>query len=121
DAAKTPVAVASLAALTDVDGSPGIVKVEAYAARERQELQANVFARELLLPRHVACALFVSGVGPRKAAAALGIPFRVVRQQMLDAVLLPMAADPPSKVLYPPSNDQENAAQAGERFANVVA
>lgn len=121
DAAKTPVAVASLAALTDAEGSPGVVKVEAYGARERQELQANVFARELLLPRHVARALFVRGVGPREAAADLGIPLRVVRQQILDAVLLPIAADPPSKVLYPPSNDQEKAAQAGERFANVVA
>lgn len=121
DAAKTPLTVASLAALDGLEGSPGVVKVEAYGARERQELQANVFAREFLLPRHVARALFVSGVGARKAATDLGVPLKIVRQQMLDAILLPMAADPPPKALYPPSDDQKKAAQATERFANVVA
>lgn len=121
DAAKPPLTVASLAALAGVEGSPGVVKVEAYGARERQELQANVFARELLLPRHIARALFVAGMGARKAAEDLGIPLRVARQQILDAVLLPMAADPAPKVLYPPSAVQAKAARAGERFANVVA
>jgi superfamily I DNA/RNA helicase len=121
DAGKTPLTVASLAELARLEGSPGIVKVEAYGARERQELQANVFAREFLLPRHVARGLFVGDVGARKTAADLGIPLKVVRQQMLDAVLLPMAADPPPKVLSPPSKDQKKAARASERFANVVA
>lgn len=121
DAPKPPLTVASLADLAGVEGSPGVVKVEAYGARERQELQANVFARELLLPRHIARALFVAGVGARKAAANLGIPLRVTRQQMLAAVLLPMVADAAPKVLYPPSAIQAKAAHAGERFANVVA
>ena len=39
----------------------GSQKVEAYGARERAELQANIFARELLLPRSVARDLFLTG------------------------------------------------------------
>ena len=32
----------------------GLQKVEDYGARERRELEANVFAREFLFPRHLA-------------------------------------------------------------------
>jgi len=102
-------------------GPPAVVKVEAYGAREREELQANVFARELLLPRHLAKALYLSGVGPRKAADELGIPLEFVRHQMLDAILLPEEGHPAPKPLHPPSPDQKAAAEAKERFANVVA
>ena len=89
DVEKIPTTVASLTAMARTEGSPGVVYVEAYGARERQELQANVFGRELLLPRYVARSIFLSGKGARKAAKDLGIPLRIVRQQMLDAVLQP--------------------------------
>ena len=38
----------------------GAQKVEAYGARERAELHANIFAQELLLPRELARSLFLA-------------------------------------------------------------
>lgn len=121
DAQKTPVTIASLKSLGSIDGTPALVKVEAYGARERQELQANVFGRELLLPRDIARELYINGVGPRKVAKDLGLPVDLVQQQTLDAILLPKGKAVAPKVLFPPSSDQEAAAQAKERFTNVVA
>ncbi len=44
-------------------GAPGpgdpVLRVEAYGVKERREAQANVFARELLLPRALARQLFL--------------------------------------------------------------
>lgn len=114
--------IASLKSLVAAEGSPAVIKVEAYGARERLELLANVFARELQLPRSVARKLYEAGVGPRKVAIDYGIHLDVVRQQMLDAVLLPpMVASTKSKAPPPPSRDQVDAIQAAERFVNVVA
>ena len=121
DAQKSPTVELSTAKPTDLGDSPGVVAVEAYGARERQELQANVFAREFMLPRRVARELFVSGQGARQTAEKLGLPLKAVRQQMVDSVLLPAAPDAPTTPLFDPSPDQEKAAQATERFANVVA
>lgn len=122
DDVKDEVTLASLKALTGAEGSPGVVKVEAYGARERQELRANVFARELQLPRFVARKLFDAGVGPQKVADDYGIHLEVARQQMLDAALLPDVDVPlPPKVQHPPSEDQRDAATAKEQYANVVA
>ncbi len=120
DASKAPSTVAHLRTLFGSDGSPAVMKVEAYGARERQELQANVYARELLLPRDVARKLAFSGVGPSKVAKDLGIPLEFARQQMLDALLLP-DAESTTSALNPPSPDQLAAARAEERAANVVA
>ncbi len=114
--------VGSMAALLGADGTPAVIHVEAYGARERQELRANVFARELQLPRHVARKLFEAGLGPRQVALDLGIHHEVVRQQMLDAVMLPALPAPPAQAKnFKPSRDQHDAAQAKERCANVVA
>ena len=120
DASKQQSTVAHLRTLFGGDGSPAVLKVEAYGARERQELQANVFARELLLPRFVARKLALNGVGPARAAKDLGIPLEFVRQQMLDALLLPNT-EAATSTLHPPSPDQLAAAHANERAANVVA
>jgi Zn-dependent peptidase ImmA (M78 family) len=114
--------ISSLKSLVAAEGSPGVIKVEAYGARERQELRANVFARELLLPRSVARDLYAAGVGPRKVATDFGIHLEIVRQQMLDAVLLPVLATANEmKALPAPSPDQDKAIRATERFVNVVA
>lgn len=114
--------IASLKSLVAAEGSPAVIKVEAYGARERLELRANVFARELQLPRSVARKLFLDGFGPRTVAADYGIHLEVVRQQMLDAVMLPpTAASSESKAPPLPSSDQVDAIRATERFVNVVA
>jgi superfamily I DNA/RNA helicase len=120
DESKAQTTVAHLSTLFGSEGSPGVMKVEAYGARERQELQANIFARELLLPRTVARHLAISGKGPKEIARHLGIPLEFARQQMLDALLLPESTSIPIS-LKPPSPDQLAAARAEERAANVVA
>jgi Zn-dependent peptidase ImmA (M78 family) len=120
DATKAPSTVAHLKTLFGSDGSPAVMKVEAYGARERQELQANVYARELLLPRALARSIALSGKGPANVAMELGIPLEFARQQMLDALLLP-DVESSAGALNPPSIDQLAAARAGERAANVVA
>jgi superfamily I DNA/RNA helicase/Zn-dependent peptidase ImmA (M78 family) len=95
--------------------------VEAYGARERDELQKNVFGRELLLPRAVARRMFLSGQGPRAIAKALAIPLEVARQQALDAVLLPSHVPMPPTPLPMPTPDQQAAIDAAERHVHVVA
>ncbi len=104
-----------------VPASPSAAHVEAYGARERDELQKNVFGRELLLPRRVARAMFFAGQGPREIAKELGIPLEVARQQVLDAVLLPPYVPLPPGPLPTPSADQLKAIYATEKHVHVVA
>src|SRR5205085_1371549 len=80
-----------------------------------------VFSRELLLPRSVAKRLYAAGHGPTRIANDLGIPKEYARQQLLDALLLPESTFESNKALHEPSDDQRAAAEASERFANVVA
>ena len=70
----------------------GLQRVEDYGARERRELQANVFAREFLLPRERARALNIDqGLGAAEIARRTRLPLPLVRQQLFDALLLPLA------------------------------
>lgn len=113
--------IAHLSSMTNSYGSQATVSVEAYGARERLELQANVFARELLLPRGVARQLSQSGLGASAIAANFQVPLEIVRLQLFDAILLPIL--PPE--LPPPlplmTQGQNDAATASETFVNVVA
>lgn len=72
----------------------GAERVEDYSRRQRREVQMDLFARELLLPRATARALHIEGgrtsVG---IAQMIGAPRSAVVQQLLDALLLP-EADP---------------------------
>lgn len=97
--------------------------MEAYGARERAELQANVFARELLLPRSVARTQFLSGRSARQIASELELPLELVRQQLLDALLLPhdaLTEDVPEPALTP-THEQRDAAQSDAQISLVVA
>ncbi len=78
-------------ATRSIEAAPvGLQRVEDYGARERRELEANVFARELLLPRSRARRLFLDeGQGARAIAEETSLPLDLVRQQILDALLLP--------------------------------
>ena len=68
----------------------GIDRVVDYGRKQRREVQMDLFARELLLPRSVARALHVDErLSASAIAAKLGAPFEVVAQQLLDALLLP--------------------------------
>lgn len=92
----------------------GTQKVEAYGARERAELQANIFARELLLPREVARTLFLAGKTAEQLTIELDLPLELVRQQLLDGLLLPEPMEEqsePPKVITPTA-EQIAAAQS---------
>ncbi|TBG96064.1 ATP-dependent helicase [Rhizobium leguminosarum] len=75
-----------------VEAAPvGLQRVEDYGARERRELHANVFARELVLPRPLAARLHVvEGLTAAVISERTRLPVPLVRQQVLDAVLLPV-------------------------------
>ncbi|RMH21667.1 MAG: ImmA/IrrE family metallo-endopeptidase [Acidobacteria bacterium] len=82
------------ASTPDEPSPAGASRVEAYGVRERQELQANVFARELLLPRPLARALFLDrGLTASAIAGRRQLPLDVVRQQLCDALLIPAGDD----------------------------
>lgn len=69
--------------------SRAMARIAAYGPRERRELQANVYAREFLLPRNLAREMFLEErLGAGEIAARLGLPIAVVRRQLLDAILL---------------------------------
>jgi superfamily I DNA/RNA helicase/Zn-dependent peptidase ImmA (M78 family) len=91
----------------------GMDRVVDYSRRQRREVQMDLFARELLLPRPVAIELHVAqGQTCSNIATRLGAPFEVVAQQMLDALLLPafpvVAAAAPVEI--PLNNKQRTAA-----------
>lgn len=101
----------------------GAQKVEAYGARERAELQANIFAREFLLPRKVAKMLHLSGKSARAISIELVLPLELVRQQLLDGLLLPAhtaTSEVPTEPVVPTA-EQRGAALSTEKVSLVVA
>ncbi|UJR83678.1 Hypothetical protein I5071_57470 [Sandaracinus amylolyticus] len=100
-ASTTACAPSDIDASLSTEAAPiGLQRVEDYGGRERRELQANVFARELLLPRAHARRLHIDGgLSAFTIAEKLDLPVDLVRQQLLDALLLPaVAAEAPKKV-----------------------
>jgi DNA helicase-2/ATP-dependent DNA helicase PcrA len=95
----------------------GLQRVEDYGARERRELQANVFAREFLLPQNFAAQLHSTDRLTSSAIALrTGLPLALVRQQLFDALLLPL---PPPHVApvaaYTPRPDPSQDRAAAHR------
>ncbi len=65
-------------------------EVDAYSPKEREEAQANLFAREFLLPREKLRQRCAGGVfDAASIAAEIGVPEDLVLQQLADALLLP--------------------------------
>ena len=90
----------------------GLQRVEDYGARERRELQADVFAREFLLPRALAERLHMDdGLGATAIANHTGLPLGLVRQQLFDALLLP-PPPPPAESPVPSSPLRSDPSQA---------
>ena len=76
--------------------------IEAYGEFERRELQANVFAREFLLPREEARRRFLhQHESASTIARSLGIPLELVRLQLYDALLQPPPAASPKSYSLP--------------------
>jgi DNA helicase-2/ATP-dependent DNA helicase PcrA len=99
----------------------GLQRVEDYGAHERRELQANVFAREFLLPRPLAVRLHIDeGLGATAIADKTGLPKNLIRQQLFDALLLPtppetVKSDPRDALVEDKSQDRA-AAHRGSAF-----
>jgi len=95
----------------------------AYGPRERRELEANVFARELLLPGPFIQEAILNGRTASAIAAETQVPLPVVLVQLADAMLLPEDTAPPEspKALPPPDPSQKRAANTTSRFHLVVA
>ena len=68
----------------------GVNRVEGYGPEELREREANVFAREFLLPTDVLSQWYGAGrVGAIEIAERLGLPKGLVMQQMTRALLTP--------------------------------
>ncbi len=101
----------------------GLQRVEDYGARERRELQANVYARELVLPRAFARHLHLEqNLTAAAIAGRTKLPLPLVRQQLFDALLLPPMVveddptpEPPSGRKPDPSQDRA-ASHRGKPF-----
>jgi superfamily I DNA/RNA helicase len=90
----------------------GEERVLDYSRRSRREVQMDLFARELILPRDTARRRHVeAGESASVIAATLGAPFEVVAQQLLDALLLPpLTAAPAEARPERPLNPEQAAA-----------
>lgn len=101
----------------------GAQKVEAYGAKERVELQANIFSKEFLLPRTTAEKLFRGGMNASDIASTLTLPLELVRQQLLDALLLPHSSLHEDQVTenIEPTDEQKRAAFSDNKVSLVVA
>jgi len=100
----------------------GLQRVEDYGAHERRELQANIFAREFLLPRSFARHLHIDKrMGATAIANRTGLPKNLVRQQLFDALLLPSQApdhkhEEPANTFAPDSSQDRAAAHRESPF-----
>ena len=68
----------------------GVDRVESYSPKERHEAQANVFAREFLLPAYQLRKWFIlEHWSAADIATYVGVPESLVFHQLIDALLLP--------------------------------
>jgi len=90
----------------------GLQRIEDYGSHERRELQANVFGREFLLPRETARKLYLADRLSATAIASRGLPKNLVRQQLLDSLLLPniSATEEPNPRVHLKDDSQDRAA-----------
>jgi hypothetical protein len=101
-----------------IEAAPvGLERVEDYGAHERRELQANVYGRELLLPRSLAWRLHVDDkLGAEEISKRLSLPKDLVRQQILDALLLPRLPEvTEGSPLRAPTRDESQETAAAHR------
>lgn len=93
----------------------GVHRVEGYGPKERRERDANVFARELLLPTDLLRQWFiVDGLTATEIATRVGVPVGVVHHQVAYSVLvgdLPRAE---------PKADVAHADQAGQKTGALL-
>ncbi|MEE4209108.1 MAG: ATP-dependent helicase [Parvularcula sp.] len=92
--------------------SVGADRVVDYSNRAREEVQMDLFAREILFPRALAWSWHVDeGLSASDIAERLGAPYPMVAVQLFDALLLPLSK-PDKDVASPtkPLNDEQKRA-----------
>ena len=100
----------------------GIQRVEGYGPRERRECQANVFAREFLLPCGEARRLF-SGekLSAADIAARLGVSVGLVHQQLAQALLVPeVEVSRNAPAATPTLDDSQKTAASAEPGPHLI-
>lgn len=89
----------------------GEERVIEHGPRQRREVQMDLFARELLLPRYWVRRLYLDeGLGAEQIAERLGAPPATVAQQLLDALLLPKIVISPGDGKVRGLNDEQREA-----------
>lgn len=115
DAEVSPTAVEADMARSSQPSPTGIDRVVDYGRRQRREVQMDLFARELLLPRPLVRRLHLEEVlSATQIAERMHAPFTVVEQQLLDALLLPVI-EPHDEVRGDHPLNPEQAAAAAHR------
>jgi len=86
-------------------------EADAYSPKERAEAQANLFAREFLLPRDKLRRRWSTGTCDADLLASeLGLPLGLVLQQLADAILLPEEPPATAKPAAPPPDPSQQRA-----------
>lgn len=100
----------------------GIQRVEGYGPRERRECQANVFAREFLLPSSEARRLFKEEhLSAAEITKRLGVPVGLVHQQLAQGLLVPeVEAVPVPAYKAPALDDSQKAAAETQDGPNLI-
>jgi DNA helicase-2/ATP-dependent DNA helicase PcrA len=81
----------------------GVQRVEGYGPEERSEREANIFAREFLLPTPELRRWYLEyGLSPQSIAERLGLPVGVVHHQLARAVLVPELPPEPTDAAESP-------------------
>lgn len=89
----------------------GEERVIEHGPRQRREVQMDLFARELLLPRQWVKHLHLNdGMCAAAIAERLGAPRGIVVQQLFDALLLPEVPVPAHEKKARPLNDEQSGA-----------
>jgi superfamily I DNA/RNA helicase len=93
----------------------GMDRVVDYGRRQRREVQMDLFARELLLPRPLMRRMHLEdGLTASQIAERMKAPFDVVAQQLIDALLLPVI-EPQESIRREASLNTEQATAAAHR------
>jgi DNA helicase-2/ATP-dependent DNA helicase PcrA len=125
DAALTRCMGSDLDVATPAEPELSLVgEADPYSPKERAEALANLFARELLLPREKLRRLCALGVfDAARIAQDVGVPPDLVMQQLADALLLPDERGTSDDVVAePPTDDSQRlAAEAPLRPLRVRA
>lgn len=96
----------------------GVHRVEGYSPHERLECEANVFAREFLLPCDVLQRRFINdGLNAQQIANEIGVSIEMIIHQLARALLTPLGKQEGRKLTtgsLTPDESQQNAAEASE-------